>query len=78
MLMVLIMIGKIQKTISSYSVGNKDKISVTTRVSDIDVLIDPKNNHGAGGILEKDLNLSLAKLLSEKLNEKEYFKLNLT
>ena len=58
--------------------GNKDKISVkkTTRVSDIDVLIDPGHggdNHGAGsvvGILEKDLNLSLAKLLSEKLNEK--------
>ena len=59
--------------------GNKNKVSVknTTAVFDIDVLIDPGHggdNYGAGsavGVLEKDLNLSLAKLVSKKLNEKK-------
>ena len=59
--------------------GNKDVININNvnAVSDIDVLIDPGHgggNHGTisnTGILEKNLNLSLAKLLSKELDSRE-------
>ena len=59
--------------------GNKEVVNINkvSAVSDIEVLIDPGHgggNYGTGsntGVLEKDLNLSLAKLLSEELNNRK-------